>query len=61
MPKSFNIIVGAGLGALSAAIALKRKDHDVTVLESAAELNEIGAGIQIPPNSSKVLISYGLS
>jgi salicylate hydroxylase len=32
----------------------------VTILESATELNEIGAGIQVPPKSSKILISYGL-
>ena len=61
MSKSFNIIiVGAGIRGLGTAIALKREGHDVTVLESATELNEIGAGIHIPPNSSKILISYGL-
>lgn len=58
---SFNIlIVGAGLGGLGAAICLARKGHRVTVLESAAQLNEVGAGIQIPPNSTRILESYGL-
>ncbi|KAF4624142.1 hypothetical protein G7Y89_g14032 [Cudoniella acicularis] len=58
MTKSFNIIIcGGGLGGLAAAIALKRKGHQVAVLESATELAEIGAGIQIPPNSSRILKS----
>jgi len=61
MGKSFNIIVcGGGIGGLGAAIALAKKGHKVTVLESAAELNEVGAGIQIPPNSTKILEGYGL-
>jgi salicylate hydroxylase len=61
MGKPFNIIVcGAGIAGLGAAIALKRKGHRVTVIEAASQLNEIGAGIQIPPNSSRILKSYGL-
>lgn len=61
MIKSFNIIVcGAGLGGLGASIALARKGHQVTVLEAASQLSEVGAGIQIPPNSSRILKSYGL-
>lgn len=40
-------IVGAGLGGLAAAIAVARAGADVTVLESAPELGEIGAGIQV--------------
>lgn len=40
-------IVGAGLGGLAAAIAVARAGADVTVLESASELGEIGAGIQV--------------
>ena len=61
MGKPFDIIVcGAGISGLGAAIALKRKGHQVTVVESASQLNEIGAGIQIPPNCSRILKSYGL-
>lgn len=60
-PQYHIIIVGAGLGGLGAAIALARKGHHVEVLEGAAELSEIGAGITIPPNASRILVSeYGL-
>lgn len=54
------IIVGAGLGGLAASIALRRGGHNVTILEQAAALGEVGAGIQIPPNSSRILIKWGL-
>lgn len=54
------IICGAGLGGLGAAIALRNKGHNVTVLEGAPQLGEVGAGIQIPPNSSRVLQHYGV-
>ncbi|KAI1383706.1 FAD/NAD(P)-binding domain-containing protein [Hypoxylon trugodes] len=54
------VIVGAGLGGLGAAIAILLVGHDVTVLESASEIGEIGAGIQVLPNSSRILISWGL-
>lgn len=55
------VICGAGLGGLGAAVALSRTGHEVVVLESAANLSEIGAGIQIPPNSSRILRAYGLA
>ena len=54
------IICGAGLGGLGAAIALRRKGHEVVVLEGAAQLSEVGAGVQIPPNSSRILEGYGI-
>lgn len=53
-------IVGAGMGGLAAAIALKRGGAKVTVLEAALELGEIGAGIQIFSNISKYLIRWGV-
>ncbi|KAI1075772.1 FAD/NAD(P)-binding domain-containing protein [Whalleya microplaca] len=54
------IIVGAGLGGLGAAISILLAGHNVTVLESASEIGEIGAGIQVLPNSSRILTSWGL-
>ncbi|KAI0022481.1 FAD binding domain-containing protein [Xylariomycetidae sp. FL0641] len=54
------IVVGAGIGGLGAAISILLAGHDVTVLESASEIGEIGAGLQVLPNSSRVLISWGL-
>lgn len=54
------LIVGGGIGGLATAIALRRSGHHVTVLEGAKQLSEVGAGIQIPPNSSYVLDTWGL-
>ncbi|KAJ5151590.1 hypothetical protein N7492_009885 [Penicillium capsulatum] len=54
------IVVGAGLGGLATAIALARDHHQVTIYEQANQLAEVGAGIQIPPNSSRLLLQLGL-
>ncbi len=45
------IIAGGGIGGLAAALGLARKGITVIVLERAAEIGEIGAGIQIGPNA----------
>ncbi|KAF2032573.1 FAD/NAD(P)-binding domain-containing protein [Setomelanomma holmii] len=54
------IIVGAGLGGLALAIALRRRGHSVRILEQAPKLGEVGAGIQIPPNSGRLLRRWGV-
>ena len=54
------LIAGGGIGGLTAAIALLQRGIDVDVYEQAAELKEIGAGIQISPNGNKVLDALGV-
>jgi salicylate hydroxylase len=54
------VIAGAGLGGLSAAIALRHAGHQVTVLERARELGTVGAGIQIAPNAARLLAAWGV-
>ena len=54
------IVVGGGIGGLSAAFALTRKGLRVRVLERSAEFGEVGAGIQLAPNCTRILNSYGL-
>ncbi len=54
------IVVGGGIGGLSAAFALARKGLRVRVLERSAEFGEVGAGIQIAPNCTRILRAYGL-
>jgi salicylate hydroxylase len=54
------IVVGAGLGGLTAAAALNKRGIDVMLLEQASQLGEIGAGVQLAPNAMKVLRALGL-
>jgi salicylate hydroxylase len=54
------IVVGAGIGGLTAALSLAGEGVEVLVLEQAETLGEVGAGIQISPNASRVLYSLGL-
>ena len=54
------IIVGAGIGGLTAAAVLLDRGHRVRVYEQAPALGEIGAGIQISANASRVLHGLGL-
>src|SRR4051794_8853360 len=54
------LIVGAGIGGLTAALALLRDGHHVVVYEQAPALAELGAGVQISANGSRVLFALGL-
>src|ERR1700726_4996654 len=53
-------IVGGGIGGLAAALALVRRGIDVEVYEQAPELRELGAGVQISANGTRVLHALGL-
>ncbi|WP_370416594.1 FAD-dependent oxidoreductase [Streptomyces fradiae] len=54
------IVVGGGIGGLSTAYALTRQGLKVRVLEQAPEYGEVGAGLQIAPNCTRILHEYGL-
>jgi salicylate hydroxylase len=54
------LIAGAGLGGLTCALAMIQRGHRVRVFEQASELREVGAGVQLGPNGSRLLISLGL-
>ena len=53
-------IVGGGIGGLTSALALLRRRVDVDVYEQAPELRELGAGVQISANGTRVLHALGL-
>jgi salicylate hydroxylase len=53
-------IAGAGIGGLTASLALAAKRFRVVILEKAERLEEIGAGLQLSPNASRVLCDLGL-
>ena len=54
------IIIGGGIGGLTVALALLRRGLDVAVYEQAPELKEVGAGVQIGSNGTRVLHALGL-
>jgi salicylate hydroxylase len=54
------LVIGAGLAGLGSAISCALAGHQVSILEAAAEIKEVGAGIQVLPNSSRVLQHWGL-
>jgi salicylate hydroxylase len=54
------VIIGAGIGGLAAAVALRQRGVEVQLYERSAKLEEVGAGIQVGPNAVKVLRALGL-
>ena len=54
-------VIGAGIGGLAAALSLRAAGFDAHVFEQAGGLGEIGAGIQIAPNASRLLHRLGLA
>jgi len=58
MPRA--VVIGGGIGGLTAAIALKQTGWDVSVYERAPELREVGAGITLWTNAVKVLRKLGM-
>ncbi|MGW1713652.1 FAD-dependent monooxygenase [Streptomyces sp. NPDC002156] len=54
------IVVGAGIGGLAATLSLRAAGYDVTLVERTRRFTEIGAGIQLAPNATRVLRRLGL-
>ncbi|WP_169947761.1 FAD-dependent monooxygenase [Microbispora sp. H11081] len=53
------VVIGAGIGGLTATLALARKGWSVTVLEQAASLEPVGAGLAVAPNALRALDVIG--
>ncbi len=54
------LIAGAGIGGLTCALTLARAGYRVLIAEQAARLSDIGAGIQLSPNATRILIALGI-
>lgn len=59
-PRPDVLVVGGGIGGLSTALALTRQGLRVRLYEQAAEFGEVGAGLQLAPNCTRVLDDHGL-
>lgn len=54
------VIVGGGIGGLASVVALGRTGQSVQLIEQASEFSEVGAGVQLGPNVTRVLQAWGL-
>jgi len=54
------LVIGGGIGGLAAALAISRTGRPVRVLERSLQFGEIGAGIQLAPNATRILDRLGL-
>jgi salicylate hydroxylase len=55
------VIIGAGIGGLTAALSLLKRGIDVEIYEQSESLREAGAGIQLGANGTRVLYALGLA
>jgi 2-polyprenyl-6-methoxyphenol hydroxylase-like FAD-dependent oxidoreductase len=53
-------IVGGGIAGLTAAIALRRAGHAITLMERAPRFEAVGAGIVLAPNATRILAALGV-
>ena len=61
MPRKPKVaIIGAGIGGLTAAVAMRRRDFEVEVYEQSPQIGEIGAGVSLSPNAIKAFRALGL-
>jgi salicylate hydroxylase len=60
MPVEHAAIIGAGMAGLTVALALARRGIGSEIFEQAPELAEVGAGLQISPNASRILAELGV-
>ena len=54
------IVVGAGIAGLTCALSLARSGYRVALVEKRTQFEEVGAGLQLSPNASQILIELGL-
>ncbi|KAI1108927.1 putative salicylate hydroxylase [Nemania sp. NC0429] len=54
------IVVGAGIGGLAIGLCMQKTGHNVVILEKRKHIAEVGAGIQLAPNASRILRRFGV-